>query len=725
MASMQVQRPVTKTQNAIDQKQSLEVVQTLLHGGLSSLSYQRALFEENVFDEQFYVTGDHVHSYADYAAAKLPKRSPRDGTPATKMQVLRRGRSGRVDQFLDWLEKGAFVALNAGTLKALQLCVHPDEDDRHKVIETYTFTIQYSKNAADEESVAGIELDSPGTKINVRTTNMSLQVLLRQIDSMCGELPNLPEKRFVSMGLLYLPGMGNVHEPEGFSASQNDTIVYATAQGWQRHVQRLKEMRSSFHRSTLEIASLASPATLRNEEVPFPTGLRYDCSSSTHKYTDSEKGSQAVQVLGDIRDTSERATSSPPTSGPARNLQEAVTTPLPDRQPEKSGIFTEGAMPHDLRPRNHKQPLRNRASSSNASRSTSFSAFSNIKREFEGMMRSETMSQGDTQSQYLGPPQVSASKSTCSPSKPKATLSPVAKSQVCLIPSKASEIVRDAQRLRKHAQELAKSKGKKTKKGHIVLCQCGLKEERGEMVQCETCHTWQHLPCYGFTGGDDPRLCERHTCYHCLLAGDKTETFEALQRLVQKRRVMHFIIQHGAKSQTEFVDDINMPVEVAGPIYQMLKSAGYFVPATGSHKAGYKKTGKPLFVAVREGPSYEEMLSALFDPLTLIAHHYQISSKNPIEKTSLKQHLFATQSGDMPPPATPASKLRKQNAITPASGLDQRASLTPFQTPIRRLSKRSFEESTTPASKRLKSVQTLGVLNANGLPSSPAALMRQ
>ena len=84
---------------------------------------------------------------------------------------------------------------------------------------------------------------------------------------------------------------------------------------------------------------------------------------------------------------------------------------------------------------------------------------------------------------------------------------------------------------------------------------------------------------------------------------------------------MHFIMEHGARSQTELVDDINMPVEVAGPIYQMLKSAGYFVPATGSHKAGYKKTGKPLFVAVRDGPKYEEMLKALFDPLTLIAHH--------------------------------------------------------------------------------------------------------
>ncbi|KAI7538692.1 hypothetical protein KC331_g10198 [Hortaea werneckii] len=724
MASIQVQRPVTKNQNAIDQKQSLEVVQTLLHGGLSSLSYQRALFSDKVFDEQFYVTGDHVHSYADYAAAKLPKRSPRDGITATKMQVLRRGRSRRVDQFLDWLEKGAFVALKAGKLKALQLYLHADEDDRRKVIETYTFTIQYSKNATDEKSVARIELDSPGTKINVRTTNMSLQVLLRQIDAMCSQLPNLPEKRFVSMELFYLPGTGIIHEPEGFSASQNDIIVYATAPGWQRHVQRLKEMQSSFHRSTLEIASLASPATLQNEEVQFPTGLRYDHPSSTHKYIDSTNGSQEVQIIGDGKGTSETATLSPPTSVPARNLHEAVMTPLQDGQTEKSGIFTEGAVTHELKPRNHEQPLRNRATSSSASQSTSFSALSNMKREFEGMMRSETMSQGDTQSQYFGPPQASASKSTCSPSKLNATISPVVKSQVCLIPSKAFEVAKDAQRLRKHARDLAKLEGKKIKKGHIVLCQCGLKEEGGDMVQCETCQTWQHLPCYGFTGGDDPRLYDIHTCYHCLLADDKTDNLEDLQRLVQKRRVMHFIIQHGARSQNELVDDINMPVEVAGPIYQMLKSAGYFVPATGSHKAGYKKTGKPLFVAVRDGPKYEEMLKTLFDPLTLIAHHYQIPSKAAVEQMSLKQHLFATQSGDMPPPATPASKLRKQNAMTPASGLDQRASLTPFQTPIRRLPKRSFEEEATPASKRLKSVQTLGVLNANGLPSSPAGLMR-
>ncbi|KAI7566359.1 hypothetical protein KC343_g4042 [Hortaea werneckii] len=724
MASIQIQRPATKTKNAIDQKQSLEVVQTLLHGGLSSLSYQRALFSDKVFDEQFYVTGDHVHSYADYAAAKLPKTSPRDGTTATKMQVLRRGRSRRVDQFLDWLEKGAFVALKAGKLKALQLYVHADEESRQKVVETYTFTIQYSKNAGDGQPVASVEFESPGSEINERTTNLSLQFLLRQIDATCSRLPNLPEKRFLSMELFYLPGMSKDYKPDGFRVSENDTVVYATAKGWQRHVEKLHDLRSSFHRSELKIVSLTSSATRDNIEVPFPRALRYDHASSTHQYITSTNDSQEAQVLDDTRDASETVTLSPPTSVPARNLQEAVMTPLRAQHKPQSDIFIEGAVTHQLIPRNHKRPLCNLAASSNASQPRSSSALSRMKHEFEGMMRSETMSQGDTQSQYLGPPQTLNTKSTCSPSKLNATLPRVATCQLCLISSKASEIARDAQNLRRHARELAKSEGKTTKKGHILMCQCGLKEEEGDMVQCETCHTWQHLPCYGFTGLDDPRLYDRHTCYHCLLAGDKTDTLEALQRLVQKRRVMHFIIQHGTRSQTEFIDDINMPVEVAGPIYQMLKSAGYFVPATGSHKAGYKKTGKPLFVAVRDGPNYEKMLTTLFDPLTLIAHYYQVHPETPVDQMALKQHLFAAQSSDMPPPATPASKLRKQKAMTPASGLDQRASVTPFQTPVRRLTKRSFEEDATPASKRLKSVQSQVVLNANGLSSSPAGLMR-
>lgn len=80
----------------------------------------------------------------------------------------------------------------------------------------------------------------------------------------------------------------------------------------------------------------------------------------------------------------------------------------------------------------------------------------------------------------------------------------------------------------------------------------------------------------------------------------------------------------------------------------------------------------------------------------------------------------------MPPPATPASQLRKKNAITPASGLDLRASMTPYQTPSRPVPSRkrpqsNSETGTAPsASKRLKRVQTKVFLDASGISSSPA-----
>lgn len=111
------------------------------------------------------------------------------------MKVLCRKRSKRVDVFLDWLEKGVFVALKEGTLKALQVYVHTDPDDREKVVETYTFTIKYHPDGRGGRLYAGIEIDSPGkASATVEATNRSLQVLLRQIFEICNELPELPGK---------------------------------------------------------------------------------------------------------------------------------------------------------------------------------------------------------------------------------------------------------------------------------------------------------------------------------------------------------------------------------------------------------------------------------------------------------------------------------------------------------------------------------------------------
>lgn len=103
------------TQTAITQAQSLTIVQTLLHGGLSNLAYYRELFSERVFDIQPYDAG-RIPSYEEYAEGRLGP-SAKDGkkprTQVVNMAVLRRGRSGRLDKLLEHLVSLEFAGLES------------------------------------------------------------------------------------------------------------------------------------------------------------------------------------------------------------------------------------------------------------------------------------------------------------------------------------------------------------------------------------------------------------------------------------------------------------------------------------------------------------------------------------------------------------------------------------------------------------------------------------
>lgn len=93
------------TRTAITQAQSLAIVQTLLHGGLSNLAYYRELFPERVFDIQPY-QADRIPSFEDYAEGRLGA-SAKDGkkprTQVVNVAVMRRERSKRLDKFLKHL----------------------------------------------------------------------------------------------------------------------------------------------------------------------------------------------------------------------------------------------------------------------------------------------------------------------------------------------------------------------------------------------------------------------------------------------------------------------------------------------------------------------------------------------------------------------------------------------------------------------------------------------
>jgi hypothetical protein len=101
MASMQILKQ--QNEQRMDQKQSLELVQTMLHSALSSLTFMRGLFPEKAYDEKVYEMRDNILPYNDFAEGKMPDTTTGASAPYTVVRVLQRDRSRRVNTFLDWL----------------------------------------------------------------------------------------------------------------------------------------------------------------------------------------------------------------------------------------------------------------------------------------------------------------------------------------------------------------------------------------------------------------------------------------------------------------------------------------------------------------------------------------------------------------------------------------------------------------------------------------------
>ena len=762
----------TITKTAIDQKQSLEVVQTLLHGGLSSLSYLRCFFAEKAFDEQIYDLSDKIHPYEDYAAGRLGKSHFTARTPKTIMRILRRNRSKRADMFLDWLEKGAFPALQAGNLQALQVYVHAEPEDRDKVLETYTFTIKYQQDVGQKRTPSGLEMDKPGSDlVSVQVTNMALQGLLQQIMKLCGELPDLPEKRFLSMALFYNNDVLKANVPSGFMPGATDNLLFAQSEGWEKRTDTLNKLTAGFHDTTIKVSHL-QPSIRKGAlsgPVSFPEALEYNIATAKTNDIDMDESTGRAVDVSEEAHTEAGATEdrTPSTIIEESNMLQApkeakrkqtngqVITPLPTSDPQETFSTTSQDVVDAPAPESasvlkgaasRKATTQLSISQIEDSFNTQASQIADMKGALNAMMHPERITQGETQTQQLAKGHAAVSEATQtpsgngdSPSKTTESASPVKGSRPALSQHKANNIMAQKKSLRNVAHQLAQKAGSRTKSGQIILCQCGYAKEEGDMVQCSCCDTWQHLHCYGYTGNDDARLPNEHICYWCLLGDNEKATYKKLGELAIKRRGMHLAMQKGLKSQTEFAEDLGLEMSRTGSVYQDLRREKYVVPTAGSHKAGFKQTGKPLYVPVREGPVFDKMMRNLFDPMTHICHHYQLPATYHTQKMPFTERLISSKLTDMAPPSTPASAKRKQKAAaTPASGLDLPAATTPFETPSARPRSRqlqtrkrslgdddrhdaSMKRRATPGSavRRLRSVQTEYILDAAGMPSSP------
>ncbi|KAF2841956.1 DNA-binding protein [Patellaria atrata CBS 101060] len=741
---------------AIKQHQSTEVVQTLLNGSISCLSYLRNLFPEFCFDEQGYETSDIHVSYRDFAAGRvLTKKKP--GRKGTSFRVLRRGRLESVDMFLNWLEIGAFEALKKNALRALQLSIFEDASNPSQVMESYTFTFSYRKDAQNNNELIGLDMQSSsGEIVTVRTAQHSLQMFVRRIITLCNTLPDLPDSRFLKMHLFYTEDCDPTYEPHGFQPSMNNSILFPQSNEWHKQVQSCGSMDAGFHVVSLKVSHLlnSQPAKRTREEVTcdaIPNDLPYKDKADRQDAIDIE---MLDQLTLDEAPTPNTASEDAETCGKTRqehseqvtqddfdaNMvdESALISKSPNEAPKESAVIQPPSAQVDSL----------KDLSDEAQDSTQLTEDLAMR---EGLRR---MLLSSPEPQSLEPTQPLETQTRNLQSEPEREF--------------AGSALRLSQRV---LDELNSLKLKRPRRFSPVPssrmravpincedkidCECGSAEEDDDMINCEFCDTWQHLHCYGYRGAKDPRIPKLYACYKCIL-GKELPLLHEMKSTALLRRGMRILEAHGYNNDRDFAKELKCNAQVAADVASHLRRKGYLVATSGSKHKNFNKRGLPKFHAVLpETDRFSRMLEEYFDPMAKVAHHFDIV-ENPVlehtetsrKDTGITASQQITQDVDMDitsPPVDKRASGRTQSQpeinqaskeVTFTSSTPSRYSLrryeyskaAPDPKPVTPVRKRNREEKQntldktsgkTPRSKkRFRSSMTKDLVNIGHIPSS-------
>ncbi|KAF4312674.1 Dynactin subunit 6 [Botryosphaeria dothidea] len=613
----QTQNQVTPavTATLISQKQSQELAQSLLLGSLSAILCSRDLIGETSFKWiQFDVDADGPWSYDIWKAGAMEVHGD-DRTQS--MIILQNNGSYKAKAFMEYIENGAFHAIENGYLRAFQLRIFEDPDHPENVLETYTLAFSYHRLVGtDGRVVSGVEVTGPGGKrASLNNLRIGLTEFMQNLVEFLDKLPDLP-------GMLSLR-VGANRETDGVVQKNGISSPNSSIQMSVRQPIRLLDSKkaqrlfSTFLEKRASIIGLISQATTK-EDI---TGL--------------------VNLTVDHL-----------------RWYDARNDPIP------SGLHYPGHLALTTRPNSRKRPSSNPTSSpaapSKSPRTNGNTIHDKLASEQE---RVETPA--------TGPETLGTSQDTTNlerqVSKPtvedtQRVISNGASSQVILVNAKDSAKIKlhqttvDALNERRlfeaygsdyeHENNTPDSeKGKEDR----ITCQCGWHgEEDDNMICCDWCKTWQHCYCYGFRGASDPRVPQQHACYKCLLTGEDNEARQTLQKLKSfalLRRGIQVIEEKGFYDKASFASALGVgDRQTASDTFDMILSNDVLVASPGSKKKGFSQTGRPRYQVVDKEPGRSKMMEKFFDPLFKIKHYYVPGRSEHEEASSGALHLSASRS---------------------------------------------------------------------------------
>jgi len=188
----------TATAVEVNQAQSIAMIRNLMRVTFSNVVYTRGIFDPSQF-KPMNVGGVIVQTLSSESADENAK------------------------QLCEWMEQGAFKAMNDGYLDKCVLVISADAEEK-VVLEAWSLSIGWSGELRvqvnDQERVLGPPSDKVKTGAISQSQVLKVSaVMLRSLHSMLQTMEMLPDQYFLSMKLTYREGTPSDYEPVGFVKS--------------------------------------------------------------------------------------------------------------------------------------------------------------------------------------------------------------------------------------------------------------------------------------------------------------------------------------------------------------------------------------------------------------------------------------------------------------------------------------------------------------------------
>ncbi|AET41322.1 Hop1p Ecym_8026 [Eremothecium cymbalariae DBVPG len=205
MSTVQQIKQITKTRTVISTEQSQKLIQTMLTMSFGCLAFLRGLFPDESFVDQKFVP------------EKCNKTYDKANAPSIKIKTLVRGKSEEADLFLDWLEKGVFIAVKMRYLKAICLGIFTDRKNPNDLLESYVFSIDYPTATS-----VTLRINDQEESISLLDSRKMMQQLMRRFIIITQSLDPLPRERYLTMRLLFNDTTPAEYQPRFFKEASLD-----------------------------------------------------------------------------------------------------------------------------------------------------------------------------------------------------------------------------------------------------------------------------------------------------------------------------------------------------------------------------------------------------------------------------------------------------------------------------------------------------------------------